>query len=358
MTGIRTGLVACMVWAAAAVGVAGEHAVVPIGGKAAAVKVVPLPGVTVSLETIAQAEGEPPCVRVTFAKTGAERRLVAVEAAVVKAPVGLRALSARCQLCLKQGGEARLALVAFERDGGAWFKISASPLPVDKLTEVRLPLGSFRKAAFGRDDDEQVQWEQVEKVWLGLTLDGPAEGRLDLSRAVLTTEPYRPTGPLHVTNGSPGTWGASNDRAASVKITTPPEGPGDKPCMRVDFSFPGGRHMYVVPSTRLGEVELEGYKALRFTYKAVLPKGIDGLLVMLIERDGTQYYADPAPPRAGEWKTITIPFEKLERGTWSKDENDRLDLNDIRSVAVGLHGTTTETQGKGSIWVADVQFVP
>ena len=232
------------------------------------------------------------------------------------------------------------------------------PLEAPELCEVRLPLASFRRAAFAQDEDEEIQWSQVERLWLGLVLDGPAEGTLALTRAVLTDEPYRPTAPLKVTNGAPGNWSVAHDRAATAKTTTPAEGPDGKPCMRLDYAFPGGRHMYVVPSTPLPEAELEGYGALRFTYKATLPEGIDGLLVMLMERDGTQYFADPAPPASDEWKTITIPFASFQRGTWSPDENDRLDLNDVGRVAIGLHGTTTETQGKGTIWAADVQFVP
>jgi len=227
-----------------------------------------------------------------------------------------------------------------------------------ELTEARLPLASFRRAAFAQDEDEDIQWEQVEKLWLGLAIDGPARGQLILGRAVLTSEPYRPTKPLKVTDGGPGEWSVGHDRAATAKTTTPPEGPDGKPCMRLDYAFPGGRHMYVVPSTRLPEAELEGYKALRFTYKATLPEGIDGLLVMLMERDGTQYYADPAPPASAEWKTVTIPFTSFQRGTWTKDENSRLDLNDVGSVAIGLHGTTADTRAKGTIWAADVQFIP
>ena len=55
---------------------------------------------------------------------------------------------------------------------------------------------------------------------------------------------------------------------------------------------------------------------------------------------------------------MTIPFERFQRGSWSKDDNDRLDLDAVLSVAVGVHGTTTEAQGKGAIWLSDIAFVP
>ena len=314
-------------------------------------RLVKLPGIQVS-KTAESA--------LHFAKQAAERRLLALEAPLAKAPGEVKALAVRYTLTMARGEAPRLALVAFEKDGGAWYRVSPTPMAASgiEVAETRLPLAQFSRAAFAHDADDEMQWPQVQRLWLAFALDGSCEGTIDLRGAVLTDQPYRPTKPLIVTDGSPGQWGVSKDPAATAKISTPAEGPGGKPCTRLDYAFPGGRHMYVVPSTPLGEAELEGYKALRFTYKATLPRGIDGLLVMLIERDGTQYYADPAPPAAADWKTVTIPLASFQRGDWSKDENSRLDLNDVGSVAIGLHGTAAETQAKGTLWVADVQFVP
>ena len=67
-------------------------------------------------------------------------------------------------------------------------------------------------------------------------------------------------------------------------------------CMKVKFTFPGGRHMYMVPTTSVPETDLDGYRALRFKYRAVLQEGLQGLLVSLHEADGSQYVATPAPP--------------------------------------------------------------
>lgn len=334
---------------------------VPIGGGKDGIDALSLasvPGIAARDTTAISVDGEKPARRLTFTKRSAERRLLAFEATLAQKPIDVKALSVRCRLRMIEGKAQRLALVAFENDGGAWFRVGVLPIDAKDFVELRLPLASLKRAAFAQDKDEAVNWSQVERLWLGVTLDGASEGTFEISHAVLTNEPYRPTQPLRVTHGSPGTWSVTQDAAATAKITTPAEGPGDKPCMRVDFRFPGGRHMYVVPRVPLQEIELEGFKALRFTYKATLPKGIDGLLVMLLERDGTQYLADPAPPAAGEWKTVTIPFASFTHGTWSPDENNRLDLNDVGAVAVGIHGTATEAQAKGTIWVSDVQFVP
>ncbi|MFW6162122.1 MAG: hypothetical protein ACODAJ_05090 [Planctomycetota bacterium] len=350
----------CLLLLAAALAIAGEVTTAPVGlgdDGLGGLELLAVPGVQAEA-VLARPEGQPRTLTLTFRKEGQERRLLALAAVRPRQPFSVKALAVTCRLRTEAQVEAHLALAAHETDGGAWFRVSPTPLVAEDFKEARLPLGSLRRAAFARDEDEAIQWGQVAKLWVGLAIDGPAEGTLALRRAVLTNEPYRPTEPLDVTDGGPGQWSVSHDRAATAKITTPPEGPDGKPCMRLDYRFPGGRHMYVVPGVALREIELEGYTALRFACRGRLPEGIDGLLVMLIERDGTQYYAVPAPGVSGDWKTVAVPFERFQRGGWSDDENDRLDLNDVGRVAVGLHGTATETQGKGTLWVAGVQFVP
>ena len=69
--------------------------------------------------------------------------------------------------------------------------------------------------------------------------------------------------------------------------------------------------MYAMIRTSVEVDELDAYSGLRFTCLANLPEGIDGLLVMLIERDGTQYQAVPPPAATDEQQTITIPFEQF-----------------------------------------------
>jgi hypothetical protein len=179
-----------------------------------------------------------------------------------------------------------------------------------------------------------------------------------LGRAAFTSEPYRPTEPIRLTGDGPGVWVTGYDPAAQVKVSLPDEGPGGRPCMKAEFAFPGRRHMYVIPALPVPESDLDGYRALRFTYKAKLPRGIAGLLVCLWERGSAQYYADPAPPASDEWKTVTISFEDLKLGAWSKDRNGRLDLDQIASIVIGVHGTAAEDAASGVIWATDVEFVP
>jgi len=300
----------------------------------------------------------PDGVELNFCKMGDERRLVAAERRALGAvPDDVKALAVRYRLTLGQGQCPRLGLVTFESDGGAWFTTRAIPL-AETRREFRMPLRSLRRAAFSRDADDAPDWGQVERVWLGLVIDGPATGTLELADVSFTAEPLRPTETLEVPFADQGLWGVGRDPAATATVAVVPEGPEGKPCMRCDFAFPGARHMYVLPTLRVPDAELDGYRALRFAYKCTLPKGIDGLLVSLLERDGSQYCPASAPPASGEWRTVTIPLDTLSLGDWSKDENGRLDVADIGSMIIGLHGTAADAKASGTLWASDIEFIP
>jgi len=310
---------------------------VPLSGA----RLVPPAGMTASLD------GK----RVTFKKASGERRLLAFESHL-EGLVAAKALEVRYSLQAK-GGTARLAFLAYGASGNAWFRIGSRPLTAGDALEARLALRSWVEAEFGRGDGKAFAWRDIGRVWFGIVIDGPAKGTFDLTDAALTSEPYRPTRPLAVPSADPKLWNLSHDRAATLTLAA------EAGAMRADFTFPGGRHMYAVPSVRLQELELSGYAGLRFSYRATLPKGMGGLLVMLVERGGgTQYIAEPAPAASADWTTVTIPFARFKRGSWSEDDNDRLDLDDVRAVAIGAHGTTPERPGKGSIRVRDIVFVP
>ncbi|MHC5057832.1 MAG: hypothetical protein ACYTKD_24445 [Planctomycetota bacterium] len=53
-----------------------------------------------------------------------------------------------------------------------------------------------------------------------------------------------------------------------------------------------------------------------------------------------------------------MPFVRSRRGGWSADENDRLDLNDVAAVAIGVHGVARGVEARGSILAARIELVP
>lgn len=343
-----------------AVSFAQGYVKVPVGGGPDGIeglRWVPMGAVTASVDREERADGERPALKVTFTKDGTERRLLALESPAQGNATGSKALAVRYRLRMDRGALPHLALVVHEKGGGVWFKVAVRALEAGEFTEARLALSALKPAEFSADPNGELQWDQVEKLWLACTVDGPAAGSIELSSAFLTNEPFRPTQPLRIAlDGSP--WQVSKDPAAEGQATVRTDGPGGAPCMAFEFSFPGGRHMYDIPSLTLPEADLDGYRALQFAYKADLPKGIGGLLVMLREGNGAQYCATPPPPASKEWKTVTIPLDAFKLGGWSKDENAKLEMDQVRAVCIGLHGTASDSRASGSIMAKDIQFMP
>ena len=159
----------------------------------------------------------------------------------------------------------------------------------------------------------------MERVWLGVVDDGPVAGSFEVRRARFTDEPFRPTSPVRIG----GDWEVSQDPAVRSKLAVSEH--DRPPGASFEFEIPGGRHMYAMIRTPVDVNELDAYSGLRFfsSFATELPEGIDGLLVILIEADGSQYQAVPVPAVNNGSQTISIPFERFELGGWSKDENDR-----------------------------------
>ncbi len=322
----------------------------------ATVRIVPINDVDATLSRDGAA------AKIRFNKTGDVRRMLALESKPGATMAAPKALVMQYSLQLQAGPAPKAAVVVYERGGGAWFKVQNRPIQAGKGSEVctvRVPVSGLKQAAFSNDASGKLEWSNVEKVWIGLIMDKPTRGVFRFLNATLTDEPYKPTRPLIITDGqNPGKWSVGQDKAAKSTLTTPAEGPNGEKCMKVVFSFPGGRHMYMVPGVPVGDVDVEGYRALKFTYKADIPEGLKGLLVTLIESSGGQYYADPLPPASAEWTTIEIPVAKLKKASWSRDPNNQLDMADVTKVNIGTHGTAKPNLAKGTIWVADIQFVP
>lgn len=314
-------------------------------------------GFAARVETVPGEDEGRAVVRVQYAKSGEERRMLALEALVTADLTGLKAGEVRYRLGVTEGSAPRLGFVLYDEDGGCWYKVGAEPLKVGGFQEVRLPLGSLQLASYAQDASGKLELDAVKRAWVALLVDGAGKGVMEISTARLTDEAYRPTEPFRVTGSGAGTWGVSRDPAVTGKVTIVPDGHRGRPCMHYEFTVPAGRHMYAIPNTAIAPGEYDGYRALRFQYKASIPKGMR-LLVTLPERTGAAYYSEPAGPWSEEWATMTVPFATLKLASWGqKDPNGKFDPGDISGVQIGCHGTP-EAAGPGWLWVADVELVP
>ena len=331
---------------------------VPVGGGSAGIddlKLVQLGGIEAKLDRVADADAGKPALKVSFKKADEPRRLVALEGRPAKSAAGAKALIARYRLTLKTG-EARLALVTWDASGNAWYRTGSEPAKTGAFTDGRVAAGSPRPASFNQEPALEFSWDDIERVWVGLVIDGAAEGTFELSAARLTDEPYRAAEPLVLKFADTKLWGVGQDPAVTSELTVANEGPNGEPCTKLAFTFPGGKHMYLVPSMALPQSDLEGYSALEITYQAQLPPGIQGLLLMLGESGG-QFMVEPMPAPSEKWITATIPFADFKLGAWSKDDNGVLDLDRVQNIMIGTHGASTGG-GPGLIMVSDVRFVP
>jgi hypothetical protein len=212
----------------------------------------------------------------------------------------------------------------------------------------------MRQAAFSTNAGEDVAWDQVDRLWFGFLADGKGAGSFAITKIVLTSEPYRPTEPVSVFEPNASRWSVSADSAVKKQLSTVKDDKGT--VLKMAFTFPGGRHMYLVPSQPVPEIELGAYKGLRFTYKAVLPKG-PGLLVCVNEGGG-QFVATPTPTATGKWQSVTVPFADFKLAAWSKPKDTKLDVDAISAITFGTHGTASGKGGSGEILLRNIEVVP
>ncbi|MFA0743820.1 MAG: hypothetical protein LASZOEIN_000601 [Candidatus Fervidibacter sp.] len=292
---------------------------------------------------------------INFSKLGEERRLLLLE---TTQPQISKAKSVDIRYCLRlvRDGRLRFAVLAYGDAGGVWFKIVQPVEGVDEEVDWRIPLSGLKPAAFSTlQTDPDIA--KIRKLQVGLVLDGICEGVWEIESISLSSKPFKPTKPIVVPISPQAKLSLAHDPAAKVRTEIVKEGPEGKWCWKTEFVIPGGRHMYVLPSLIMPDADLTGYSGLQLTYRANLPSGIKALLIILVEHDGSHYYTDWIATPSGERRTLVIPFSEFRLGGWSQDENGRLDLDQIGSVIVGMHGTASESEGRGSIWVASIAFV-
>ncbi len=324
----------------------------PLGGGQSGlggVTYLALPGI----DGTATAAGE--ALEVRFKKPGAERRLLAFEARPGRDLSWVKALSLRYRLTGVPAGAARLAAVVQTAGGGAFFKVAAMPAVVGAETEGRVPLHNLREAAFSVEG-AKLAWDKIERVWFGLAIDAACEGSFTMLKAAVTSEPYRPTAPLTVPLGKPEAWSVGKEPSVQHKVSLTNEGPDGTPAIRLDLTFPAGKHCWFIPGLTVTAPEIDGYRALRFRYKATLPTG-PNLLFALAERDGGQYIIDPPVAQSADWKVLEQPLAQFKLAGWSRDPNNHLDLESGISIQTGCHGVANPG-GSGSIWIAELTFVP
>ncbi|MHB8996602.1 MAG: hypothetical protein ACYC63_15255 [Armatimonadota bacterium] len=293
---------------------------------------------------------------VSFKKTGEERRFLAVQGVPGGNATGAKMAEISYRLDLTSGQAPRAAVLAYEKTGGSWYKIGGAAVP-GADSSARVSVAALTETAFSSDANKQLDWDQVDRVWVGFIFEGAAEGKLTVTGARLTDQAVLPTQPLRLTGAGPGKWSAGQDPAVKANLTMAPEGPGGRECMKYQFTVPGGRHMYAIPSVTVEAEDPEGYKSLRFKYRAQIPAGMK-MLISVGESGGPLYYVERSGPWPAEWSELTLPLDQFKWATWStKDDNEQFDVGKLTTVQIGTHGGAAQA-GDGFMMACDLELVP
>jgi len=294
---------------------------------------------------------------VTFVKSSEERRLLAFAGTPASDPSGAKAIEVAYRVDLSKGNAPRLAVLAYEKDGGCWYKLSTNPIATGSEAQARLSVAALMQTAFSSDASGQLEWPNVDRVWVGFIFDGPAEGKATVTSARLTDEAAVPTKPISLLPENGGKWGDGHDPAIQTKLEVVPEGPGGAPALKYEFNVPAGKHMYAVPSTPVALEDAEGYKFLRFKFKGEIPQGMR-LLVQLTEHGGATYCVELPAQSVADWTEMSLPLADFKLASWGqKDDNGMLDLGRLSTISIGSHGVPVNAR-LGLIMATDVQLAP
>ena len=295
-------------------------------------------------------------LEISFRKDGAERRMIALRIYPSSALEEYRALDLTASVTLATGQTARVCVMFVESDGESWCCVGM-PFQLDGQSQrVRLNLENIRQTAFSHNDSKRLDWGAIAEIYIGVVVEGTGEGTLLYQKMAMANERFVPTKPLNINLPLAKMFSRSADKAVKYSIEDV-EIDGER-VLKETFKFPLGRHMYFTPSFQLPELDYAAYSGIRLTYKAKIPKPINGLLVTMAEGGG-QFVA-PSPAETDEWRSIDLKFKDFKMAGWAKkkDGNTNFDIGNVMSMSIGCHGTANEGDGQGEILIRKIELIP
>lgn len=140
-------------------------------------------------------------------------------------------------------------------------------------------------------------------------------------------------------------------------LSTVPEGPEEKTCLKLTYIFPGQQDEYLLIHAPLPQPLSEDYIALKLTYRTDLQPGVDGPMVFLNEESTANYTIDPQPPTAPDWRTLYLPLSMFRATDFAPDNNGRLDKAEVNELRLARHAALDGKPAAGALWVSEAQFV-
>ena len=295
-------------------------------------------------------------LEVSLRKDGAERRMIGLKLYPATGLEVHHAVDLTVGAKLSVGQTARPCVMFVAADGGSWYRVG-SPFQRGAQEEtLRLNLDDMRRTAFSNVSDKSLNFSEIKEIYVGAVVEGAGEGMLIFRKMTMTNKRFVPTKPLNIS--LPLSKGLSHSADKAVKFSNEDIEIDGVRVLKETFKFPLGRHMYFTPAFQLPELDYAAYSGIRLTYKATIPKPINGLLVMMAEGGG-QFVA-PSPGETKEWRSIDLMFKDFKMAGWAKKkEGDmKFDVGYVTSMSIGCHGTAKEGNGEGEILIRKIELIP
>jgi hypothetical protein len=130
-----------------------------------------------------------------------------------------------------------------------------------------------------------------------------------------------------------------------MSLTAGPDA-ADSSALRVEYTVGGYRWVGFVAAVGYLDLTERSGIGLRLRAAQAAP-----LHVVLEERDGSKYIGRHRLDPGKQWHTVSLPFAKFKPDPQTTDENDRLDIDELRVIIPVVDSTRAETGGNDSgVW--------
>jgi hypothetical protein len=257
-----------------------------------------------------------------------------------------------------------LSVMVYEEDGSAFIAQNVRDLRKTGWESARVSFSKFVYSSGGKSKNRNSKpnFSQIRKVSVGIYQPVPFKDdsfsiyiddfRLFSGEKQIVSQrsgnvppagkEKLATSPL-VDNFGSGLSGWSKNVAKTVKIDYAIDGSVQKEgkgSLKLSYQFKKKKAFwgYLIKDLSVTR-DWRSYDSLSFN--SYIPKAAGDLVelsVMLYEEDGSAFITQHTRGlKTTGWKEITVPFSKFyPAGEWTKDENDKLDLDQVRKIAFGI----------------------
>ncbi len=279
---------------------------------------------------------------------------------------------------------AGLSVMAYQEDGTAYIAQNVGSLKTVGWQKVVAPFSSFVFSSGGlfKSKSDPLDIKEVRKVAIGIYQPSAftdssfilyvddIENESSLVRTASVLEPASNlristlTSPVVDDFSTTSLQGWSKNIAPNVNLECAIDGSvlhdGMK-SMRMQYDFSSKDPFWGFYIKDLGQARnWKDYDSLRlWTYVPTAAEDLTEFSLMIYEEDGSAYIAQQVRNlKTSGWVEVVAPFKKFYlAGSWTSDENDQLDFDQIRKVAIGIFQPSGFSDSSFALNVVDIRAV-